>query len=85
MVYVKHNSKKKYLDSFEAVPKHEEPIDSKVLKIYRLTRERQSSMWHSEYISKINVAYYLLIEDEELSTFHEDLKCSNVALWMIAM
>ena len=38
-----------------------------------------------EYILEINVAYCLLKEDEEPSTFHESLESSNVALWMTVM
>ncbi|KAH9751503.1 hypothetical protein KPL71_014323 [Citrus sinensis] len=42
-------------------------------------------MWHSEYVTEINVAYYLLTEDGEPSTFHEALNSSDVTLWMIAI
>ncbi|KAH9745517.1 hypothetical protein KPL70_004101 [Citrus sinensis] len=42
-------------------------------------------MWHSEYVTEINVAYYLLTEDGEHSTFHEALNSSDVALWMTTM
>ena len=42
-------------------------------------------MWHSEYVTEINVAYCLLIEDREPLTFHQALESSDVALWMTAM
>ena len=42
-------------------------------------------MWHSEYVTEINVGYYLLTEDGEPSTFHEALNNSDVALWMTEM
>ena len=50
-----------------------------------LTRERRSPAWHPEYVTEINVAYCLLTEDGEPSTFHEPLESSDVTLWMTAM
>jgi hypothetical protein len=38
-------------------------------------------VWHLEYVTNINIAHYLLIEDdEEPSTFHEAMKNMNVSI-----
>ncbi|KAH9705857.1 hypothetical protein KPL70_012031 [Citrus sinensis] len=84
-VYVENNPEDS--DSSEAAPEHEEqePVESEALEVRRSTRERRPPAWHSEYITEINVAYCLLTEDGEPSTFHEALNSSDVALWMTAM
>ncbi|KAK9181573.1 hypothetical protein WN944_024711 [Citrus x changshan-huyou] len=86
-VSVKNNLGGKDSDSSEAAPEHEEqePVESEAPEIRRSTRERRPPAWHSEYITEINVAYCLLTEDGEPSTFHEALESSDVALWMTAM
>ncbi|KAH9714593.1 hypothetical protein KPL71_020713 [Citrus sinensis] len=63
----------------------QEPVESEALEVRRSTRERRPPAWHSEYVTEINVAYCLLTEDEEPSTFHEALESSDIALWMTAM
>ncbi|KAH9725675.1 Integrase catalytic domain-containing protein [Citrus sinensis] len=84
-VYVENNSED--LDSSEAAPEYEEqePIESEAPEVRRSTRERRLLAWHSEYVTEINVAYCLLTEDGEPSTFYEALESSDVALWMTAM
>ncbi|KAH9707030.1 Integrase catalytic domain-containing protein [Citrus sinensis] len=84
-VYVENNPEDS--DSSEAAPEHEEqePVESEAPEVRRSTRERRPPVWHSEYVTEINVAYCLLTEDGEPSTFHEALESSDIALWMTAM
>ncbi|KAH9769282.1 hypothetical protein KPL71_011940 [Citrus sinensis] len=84
-VYVENNLEDS--DSSDVAPEHEEqePVDSETPEVRRSTRERRPPTWHSEYVTDINVAYCLLTEDGEPSTFHEALNSSDVALWMTAM
>ncbi|KAH9648557.1 hypothetical protein KPL70_025642 [Citrus sinensis] len=84
-VYVENNPEDS--DFSEAASEHEEqePVESEAPEVRRSTRERRPPMWHSEYVTEINVAYCLLTEDGEPSTFHEALNSSDVALWMTAM
>ncbi|KAH9671607.1 hypothetical protein KPL70_017434 [Citrus sinensis] len=84
-VYVENNPEDS--DSSEAAPEHEEqePVESEAPEVRRSTRERRPPTWHSEYVTEINVAYCLLTDDEEPSTFHKALNSSDVALWMTAM
>ncbi|KAH9681068.1 hypothetical protein KPL71_026802 [Citrus sinensis] len=84
-VYVENNPEDSY--SSEAAPENEEqePVESEVPEVRRSTRERRPPTWHSEYVTEINVAYCLLTEDGEPSTFHEALNSSDVALWITAM
>ena len=49
------------------------------------TRETRPPLWHLEYIVQNTVAYCLLSEDGEPSTFHEHVKSLNKSLWMTAM
>ena len=42
-------------------------------------------VWHLDYVTYINFAYCLLIENGKPSTFYEILNSSDVTLWMIAM
>ena len=69
-------------DSSEGAPEHKEQelVESEALEVRRSTRERRPPTWHSEYVTEINVAYCLLIEDREPSTFYEALKSSDVTL-----
>ncbi|KAH9698451.1 hypothetical protein KPL71_024012 [Citrus sinensis] len=84
-VYVKNNSEDS--DSSEATLEHEEqePVKSEAPEVCRSTRERRLQVWHSEYVTEINVAYCLLTKDGEPSTFHKALNSLNVTLWMTAM
>ncbi|KAH9681067.1 Integrase catalytic domain-containing protein [Citrus sinensis] len=77
-VYVENNLEDS--DSSEAAPEHgeQETDESEALEVRRSTRERRPPTWHSEYVTEINVAYCLLTEDGEPSTFHEALNSSDV-------
>ena len=70
-VYVENNPEDS--DSSEAAPEHEEQelVESEAPKVRRSTRRRRSPTWHSEYVTEINIAYCLLTEDGEPSTFHK--------------
>ena len=83
-VYVKNNLEKEDLDSSEVALEHEgqELVESEAPEVRRSTGERRPPTWHSEYVIEINVAYCLLTEDREPSTFHETLNSSDVTLWM---
>ena len=83
-VYVENNTEDS--DSSEGAPKHEEQksVESKAPKVRRSTRKRQLPVWHSDYVTEINVVHCLLTEDREPSTFHEALN-KDFALWMTAM
>ena len=63
----------------------QELVQSKAYEVQRSTHERRPSTWHSEYVIEINIAYCLLIEDGEQSTFHEATKSPYASLWMTAM
>ncbi|KAH9659018.1 hypothetical protein KPL70_023705 [Citrus sinensis] len=84
-VYVENNPEDS--DSLEAAPEHEEQelVDFEALEVRLSTRERRPPAWYSKYVTEINVAYCLLTEDGEPSTFHEALESSDIALWMTAM
>ncbi|KAH9751148.1 hypothetical protein KPL71_014161 [Citrus sinensis] len=84
-VYVKNNPED--LDSSEAAPEHkeQEPVEAETSEVRRSTRERRLPMWHSEYVTEINVAYCLLAKDGEPSTFHKALESLDIALWMTTM
>ena len=84
-VYVENNPEDS--DSSEAALEHEEQerVESEAPEVRRSTRERRPPTWHSEYVTEINIAYCLLTEDGEPSTFYEALNNSDVALWMTAM
>ena len=84
-IYIENNLKDSY--SSEAALENEEQVlvESETSKIHRSTHERRPPSWHLEYVTNINVAYCLLTEDEESSTFHETLNSSDVALWMTIM
>lgn len=73
--------------SSEAAPEHEEQeqIESETPEVRRSTRERRPPAWHSEYVTESNIAYCLLTEDGEPSTFHEAIKSTDVSMWMTAM
>ncbi|KAG6763303.1 hypothetical protein POTOM_030717 [Populus tomentosa] len=62
--------------SSKAAPEHEEQeqIESETPKVRRSTRERRPPAWHSEYVTESNIAYCLLTEDGEPSSFHEAIK-----------
>ena len=73
LVHVENNPKKEDSDSSEAAPELEEqePVEFEAIEGRQLTRERPPPVWYSEYVTEINVAYCLLTNDREPSTFHE--------------
>ena len=73
--------------SFEAALEHEEQeqIESETPEVRWSTRERRPPAWHSEYVTKSNIAYCLLTEDGESLTFHEAIKSTDVSMWMTVM
>ncbi|KAE8716977.1 cytochrome P450 71A9-like [Hibiscus syriacus] len=48
-------------------------------------RVRRRPNWHSDYVIEGNVAYFLLTEDGEPSTYQEAINSSDVSMWMMAM
>ncbi|XP_024037583.1 beta-cubebene synthase-like [Citrus clementina] len=62
-IYVENNPEDS--DSSETALEHEEhePVESEALEARRSTCERRPPSWHSEHVTKINVAYCLLTED----------------------
>ncbi|GAA0166565.1 hypothetical protein LIER_21691 [Lithospermum erythrorhizon] len=91
-IHVKNKSQQQ--DSSEEELKHENqeltesgdpPVETESPEIRRLSRLTRRPGWHSNYIMESNVAYCLLIEDGELSTFQEALKNSDASLWMTTM
>ena len=87
LVQVENNSEHEDVNSSEATPEHEEqePVEVEALEVHRSTCERRPPAWHSDYVTESNIAYYLLTENREPSTFHEATKSLDVSLWMIAM
>ena len=73
--------------SFEVAPEHEEQeqIETETPEVRRSTRERTPPTWHSEYVTENNIAYCLLTEDGEPSTFREAIKSTDVSMWMTIM
>ena len=84
---MKNNLEQEDVNSSETAPEHkeQEPVEVEALKVHRSTRERRPPAWHLDYVTESNIAYCLLIEDGEPSTFHEATKSLDVYLWMIAM
>nr|GEW42722.1 retrovirus-related Pol polyprotein from transposon TNT 1-94 [Tanacetum cinerariifolium] len=70
-------------DSSEAIPQHEEnEINaSQAPRTRTLNRERRPPRWHSDYDMERNVAYCLLTEEGEPSTFQEALNNSDASFW----
>ena len=73
--------------SSEDAPEHEKQkqIESKTPEVRRSTHERRPPAWHLKYVTESNIAYCLLTEDREPSTFHEAIKSTDVSIWMTAM
>ena len=86
-VQVENNSEHEDVNSSEAALEHEEqePVEAEALEVHQSTRERRSLAWHLDYVTESNIAYCLLIEDREPSTFHEATKSPDVSLRMTAM
>ncbi len=82
LVYMENNLEKEVYDYFKVASEHkeQEPVKFEVSEVCQSIREGRPLVWHSEYITNINVAYYLPIEDEESSIFHKALNNSDVTL-----
>ncbi|KAE8725167.1 Eukaryotic translation initiation factor 3 subunit E [Hibiscus syriacus] len=74
-------------DSSEAEPAHDEqePESSKAPTTRQSDRVRRRPNWHSYYVIEGNIAYCLLTEDGEPSTYQEAINSSDASLWMMAM
>ncbi|KAE8680667.1 Thioredoxin superfamily protein, putative isoform 2 [Hibiscus syriacus] len=74
-------------DSSEAEPAHDkqESESSEAPTTRQSDRVRRRSNWHSDYVIEGNIAYCLLTEDGEPSTYQEAINSSNASLWMMAM
>ncbi|KAI4299821.1 hypothetical protein L6164_033246 [Bauhinia variegata] len=77
----------KHKDSSEATPEHkeQEPIAPEEPEIQRSDCLRKRLDWHSKYVMESNVAYCLLMEEEEPSTLQEAMNSSDASQWMTAM
>ena len=86
-VQVENSPEQEDVNSSEAAPEHEEqePVEAEALEVRRSTRQRKPPAWHSDYVTESNIAYCLLTEDGEPSTFHEATKSLDVSLWMTTM
>nr|GEY10698.1 retrovirus-related Pol polyprotein from transposon TNT 1-94 [Tanacetum cinerariifolium] len=74
-------------DSSEVVPQHEENKTnaSQAPRTCTLNRERRPPRWYSDYDVESNVAYCLLTDEGEPSTFQEALNNSYASFWKEAM
>ncbi|KAE8696959.1 hypothetical protein F3Y22_tig00110637pilonHSYRG00407 [Hibiscus syriacus] len=74
-------------DSSEAEPAHDEqePESSEAPTTRQSDRVRRRPNWHSDYVIEGNIAYCLLTEDDEPSTYQEAINNSDASLWMMAM
>ncbi|KAE8680428.1 putative Double Clp-N motif-containing P-loop nucleoside triphosphate hydrolases superfamily protein [Hibiscus syriacus] len=74
-------------DSSEAELAHDEQkLESSEAPTPRQSdRVRRRPNWHSYYVIEGNIAYCLLTEDGEPSTYQEAINNSDVSLWMMAM
>ncbi|KAE8733847.1 hypothetical protein F3Y22_tig00000916pilonHSYRG00052 [Hibiscus syriacus] len=74
-------------DSSEAEPAHDEqePESSEAPTTRQSDRMRRRPNWNSDYVIEGNIAYCLLTEDGEPSTYQEAINSSDASLWMMAM
>ncbi|KAE8725329.1 hypothetical protein F3Y22_tig00008957pilonHSYRG00078 [Hibiscus syriacus] len=74
-------------DSSEAEPAHDEqePESSEAPTTRQSDRVKRRPNWHSDYVIEGNIAYCLLTEDGEPSTYQEPINSSDDSLWMMAM
>ncbi|KAE8694615.1 putative pentatricopeptide repeat-containing protein [Hibiscus syriacus] len=74
-------------DYSEAEPTHDEqePESSEAPTTCQSDHVRRRPNWHSDYVIEGNIAYCLLIEDGEPSTYQEAINSSYASLWMMAM
>ncbi|KAE8707061.1 C-terminal LisH motif isoform 2 [Hibiscus syriacus] len=75
------------VDSPEAEPAHDEqePESFEAPTTRQSDRVRRRPNWHSYYVIEGNIAYCLLTENGEPSTYQEAINSSDVSLWMMAM
>ncbi|GJS32085.1 retrovirus-related pol polyprotein from transposon TNT 1-94 [Tanacetum coccineum] len=74
-------------DSSEAVPHHEvnETAKSQAPTNHTLDSERRRPGWQADYVMESNVAYCLLTDEGEPSTFQEALNNPDASFWKEAM
>ncbi|KAE8674537.1 hypothetical protein F3Y22_tig00111745pilonHSYRG00059 [Hibiscus syriacus] len=74
-------------DSSEAEPAHDEqePESSEAPTTRQSDHVRRRPNWHSDYVIEGNIAYCLLTEDGEPSTYQEAINSSDASLWMMVM
>ncbi|KAE8706560.1 hypothetical protein F3Y22_tig00110392pilonHSYRG00195 [Hibiscus syriacus] len=74
-------------ESSEAEPAHDEqePESSEAPTTRQSDRVRRRPNWHSDYVIEGNIAYCLLTEDGEPSTYQEAINNLDASLWMMAM
>ncbi|KAE8714062.1 hypothetical protein F3Y22_tig00110201pilonHSYRG00172 [Hibiscus syriacus] len=74
-------------DSSEAEPAHDEqePESFEAPTTRQSDRVRRRPNWNSDYVIEGNIAYCLLTEDGEPSTYQEAINNSDASLWMMAM
>ncbi|GAA0153968.1 hypothetical protein LIER_12079 [Lithospermum erythrorhizon] len=80
---------KKDSNPSEAELEHEvldpDRIEPDAQDIRHSNHERRPLTWQSEYVMESNIAYYLLTEDGEPTTFQEAKSGSEASMWMSAM
>ncbi|KAE8673309.1 Rho termination factor, putative isoform 1 [Hibiscus syriacus] len=74
-------------DSSEAEQAHDEqePESSKVPTTRQSDRVRRRPNWHSDYVIECNIAYCLLTENGEPSTYQEAINSSDASLEMVTI
>ncbi|KAE8678570.1 hypothetical protein F3Y22_tig00111403pilonHSYRG00065 [Hibiscus syriacus] len=74
-------------DSSKAELAHDEqePESSEAPTTRQSDHVRRRPNWHSDYVIEGNIAYCLLTEDGEPSTYQETINSSDASLWMMAM
>ena len=73
--------------SSEATPEHRDNDSSEVeeTQLRRSAREINPPKWHSDFVIENNVAYCLLTEDNEPSTFEEAINGPEASQWTTAI
>ena len=85
-VQVEHEQGKSDPYSSEAILEREEQeAMAGTPQVRRGTRERRRPDWYADFGQQGNIAYCLLTEDGEPSTFHEAVEGEEATLWMTAM
>ena len=73
--------------SSEATPEQrdDDPGEAEETQLRRSARETNPPKWHSDFVIENNVAYCLLTEDNEPSTFEEAINGPQVSQWTTVM